>query len=95
MKQYDDTNRGAIWPAKEKKTEKHPDYTGHLNVEGHEYFISAWKKTGDNPKAPVLSFSVKRKDSMPPKDYAQQKEDPKPENTSNYVPPDDIGDLPF
>lgn len=63
MADYDNTNRGAIWGNRDKKTDKHPDFTGSLDVEGVEYWVSAWKrKEGSSEKAPSLSFAVKRKD---------------------------------
>lgn len=61
--EYDNTNRGAIWKNDKKETEKHPDFTGSLNVEGVEYWVSAWKrKPGGSEKAPALSFSIKLKE---------------------------------
>lgn len=63
MSQYDETNRGSIWKNDKKETDRHPDFTGSLNVEGVEYWVSAWKRKPDaNPKAPALSFSVKPKE---------------------------------
>ena len=48
-----------------KETETHPDFTGSLNVEGKEYWVSAWKrKQGANPKSPALSFSIKPKEQQ-------------------------------
>ena len=65
MTDYDNTNRGSIWGNDRKETDKHPDFTGSLNVEGKEYWVSAWKRKPDaNPKAPALSFSVKPKDQQ-------------------------------
>ena len=67
MTQYDNTNRGSIWPNDKKETENHPDFTGSLNVEGKEYWVSGWKRKPDaNPKAPSLSFSVKAKEQQAP-----------------------------
>lgn len=40
---YDNTNRGALFKA-EKKSEKHPDYTGKINIGGTDYYLSAWIK---------------------------------------------------
>ena len=61
--EYDNTNRGSVWVNDKKLTDKHPDLNGSLDVDGVEYWVSAWKrKEGANPKAPVLSFSIKRKD---------------------------------
>lgn len=68
MSDYDNTNRGSIWPNDKKETDRHPDFTGSLNVEGTEYWVSAWKRKPDaNPKAPSLSFSVKAKEEQQPK----------------------------
>ena len=62
--EYDNTNRGSIWKNEKKETEKHPDFTGSLNVEGVEYWVSAWKRKPDaSAKAPALSFSIKPKDA--------------------------------
>ena len=65
MSDFDTTNRGSIWQNENKKTENHPDFTGTLNVEGREYWVSAWKrKPGANPKSPALAFSVKAKEPV-------------------------------
>lgn len=65
MAEYDNTNRGSIWKNDKKETDKHPDFTGSLNVGGVEYWVSAWKrKEGASPKAPALSFQVKPKDEQ-------------------------------
>lgn len=66
MADYDDKNRGSIWKNEKKTTDKHPDFTGSLNVDGKDYWVSAWKrKEGASDRAPVLSFSVKPKDGKP------------------------------
>lgn len=63
MSNYDNRNRGAIWKNDDKQEDKHPDFKGSLNVDGVEYWVSAWKrKDGANPKSPSLSFTVKPKD---------------------------------
>jgi len=63
---YDKTNRGSIWKNDKKETDNHPDFTGSLDVDGVEYWVSAWKRKPDaNPKAPSLSFSIKPKESKP------------------------------
>ena len=59
MTEYDDTNRGALFRA-EKKSDKHPDYTGPLNVQGVDGFVSAWLKESRNGKKYMsLSWSKK------------------------------------
>lgn len=72
-KEFDNTNRGSIWKNEKKETDKHPDFTGSLNVDGHDYWVNAWKrKPGASERAPALSFSVKRKDGNAPKQDAGQ-----------------------
>ena len=76
MSAFDNTNRGSIWPNERKETEKHPDFTGSLNVEGVEYWVSAWRrKQGANPKAPSLAFQIKRKEPPQEKSTTTAAED--------------------
>lgn len=65
MTEYDNTNRGSIWKNDDKQSDKHPDFKGSLNVNGVEYWVSAWKrKEGANPKSPALSMSIKPKEEQ-------------------------------
>ena len=65
-KKFDETNRGAIWKNEKKETDKYPDFTGSINVDGHDYWLSGWKRTPDaSPKSPAMKFTVKRKDGKP------------------------------
>lgn len=78
MSQYDNTNRGALFKNKRKESDNHPDVTGTLNVEGVEYWVSAWTKTGKSGER-FQSLSVKRKDgseSKPAKQAAGIEVDP-------------------
>ena len=75
MKQYDDTNRGAIWPNKKRDKETSPHFTGSLNVEGVEYWVSAWKrKEGASENAPSLSFAINMKQDK--RDFGPRNEQP-------------------
>jgi hypothetical protein len=66
MPEYSNINRGAIWGNDDKREDKHPDFKGSLNVNGVEFWVSAWKrKEGASPKSPALSFSVKPKEEKP------------------------------
>jgi hypothetical protein len=47
MTQYDNTNKGGLWPS-EQKTEKHPNLKGKINVDGKDYYLSAWSTTDKN-----------------------------------------------
>ena len=57
---YDNTNRGALFRVEDKKDEKHADYSGNINVDGTEYWLSGWIKTSKEGKK-YLSLSVKPK----------------------------------
>ena len=85
---YDNTNRGQVWPNKDKQSDTHPDFKGSVNVEGVDYWVSAWKrKEGANPKAPSLSFSIQQKESQEPR---------APEPAQTTAPADDgFDDIPF
>jgi uncharacterized protein (DUF736 family) len=60
-KEYDNTNSGTIFDNDRKEKDTHPDFTGTLNVEGKDYWISAWKKTSKGGKR-FISLAVKPKD---------------------------------
>ena len=60
MSEYDNTNTGALFKA-DKKSDKHPDYTGSLNAGGKDYFISSWLKTS-KAGTKFMSLSVTEKD---------------------------------
>lgn len=71
MADHDNTNRGAIWKNKDKEKDTHPDFTGKLNVNGVEFWVSAWRRKDSAPAtAPALSFSIKPKEdrAAAPKD---------------------------
>lgn len=64
---YDNTNRFAVWPNKNRRQGKNdPHWTGTINIDGREYWMNAWKKKDDAPEnAPSVSGSVKPKDGQP------------------------------
>ena len=57
---YDDNNSGVLFAAREKKTEKSPDYTGKLKIDGVEYKLSGWKRTSPKVKGNFLSLRIAR-----------------------------------
>lgn len=49
---------GTLWPARERKTEKHPHYTGEVLIGGTKYRLVAWKKSGAPGRPDFLSLAV-------------------------------------
>jgi len=63
--EYDNTNSGVLFKNTRKETEKHPDYTGSINIEGTDRWLSAWVKEGKSGKFFSLSIG-KVKEQLPP-----------------------------
>lgn len=61
MTEYDNNNRGAMFRNKDRKSDKHPEYSGSVNVEGVDYWLSGWVKEGKSGK--FFSLSLKPKDA--------------------------------
>lgn len=59
MVEYDNTNRGALFKNNRKAADTHADYTGTLNINGVDHWISAWVKDGKQGK--FFSLSIKPK----------------------------------
>jgi hypothetical protein len=62
MSDFDNTNRGALFRNEDKdpNNDKDRDYNGSLNVNGEEFWLSAWVKTSKAGKK-YMSLSVKPK----------------------------------
>jgi uncharacterized protein (DUF736 family) len=54
---FDNTDRGILFPKKDKKSEKQPDYDGKINVGGKDYALAGWKKTSQKG-ATFLSLKI-------------------------------------
>jgi hypothetical protein len=75
--EYDNTNTGILARNERKEKDTHPDLQGFINVDGKEYWLSAWSKRGKSGKLegkPFFSLSVKPKeDRQEPRKPAQSK----------------------
>lgn len=60
---YDNTNSGVLFVNERKSTDRHPDFTGQVNVEGVEYWMSAWKRKSKNGRG-FLSIALTVKDEF-------------------------------
>jgi hypothetical protein len=68
MSQYSNENSGLLAKNDKQGNESRPDYRGSINVDGREYWLSAWIKQGrDGTKLAgqkYMSLSVKPKDEQ-------------------------------
>lgn len=55
--EFDNTNSGVLFKNQQKDTDKHPDYTGKINVNGKEFRLAAWIKEGKAGKFMSLKVS--------------------------------------
>ncbi len=65
MAEYSDENRGVLFKNDKKESEKHPDYTGRINVGGKEMRLAAWIKEGQKGKFMSLMVSEFQKQEAP------------------------------
>lgn len=72
---YDNTNSGALFKNDRREHDKQPDLRGFVNVEGVEYWVSAWTRTvNSGPRAGerMISMALQPKEDQPAPAPAQQ-----------------------
>ena len=60
---YDNTDRGVLFENDDKRSKKHPDMRGNINVDGREYWLSGWWQQHDR-HGEYLSLSVQPKEEQ-------------------------------
>lgn len=56
-------NSGTLFTNGRKEKDSHPDFTGTAMIDGKEYYISAWTKSGQ--KGAFYSLAFKPKEAKP------------------------------
>jgi hypothetical protein len=85
MAHYDNTNKFTLFRAK-KNSEKSPDYSGEIDIDGLKFRLAAWKRTSKSG-IEYISGAVSSVDE----EYSKK---PKPDTV---VDPDavDLSEIPF
>jgi hypothetical protein len=74
MTNYDDRNRGALFKNERRPTDKHPDYTGEIDVEGVAYRLAGWVRESKIGKK-FLSLAITPLDDQPRRAAPKHEED--------------------
>lgn len=93
---YDNTNTGMLARNERKDKETHPDFTGTINVDGVEFWLSGWTREG-KPGSKMegkryFSLAVKPKEER--QAAPQQRRSPPPARSGGHRDDPD-GDIPF
>lgn len=70
--EYDNTNRGALFKNDDRKTDKHPEYTGVINVGGEEFWLSGWVNKSGKTGRSYFRLSVQPKERPPSRGSSRQ-----------------------
>jgi hypothetical protein len=62
MSGYDNTNKGILSRNDNRTLDTHPEFKGSINIEGREFWLSAWIKERKDGSGRFFSLSVKPKD---------------------------------
>lgn len=79
VQNFDNTNRGALFVNNQRKSEKSPDYSGTLNVDGVEFSLAGWKRKSQKGTS-FLSLKISRKPEIEqrPANAPMRQRDPDP-----------------
>lgn len=71
---FDNTNSGILSRNERKEKDSHPDFSGQINVEGNDYWLSGWVKEKKDGSGKFFSLSVRPKDGAKPAAKPQAKQ---------------------
>ena len=59
---YDNTNTGVLFKNEKKSSEKSPDFTGKVDINGKEYRLAGWFKFGSKSGTKFISLKASEPD---------------------------------
>lgn len=86
MAEYDNNLSGVLFKNDKDGNEKRPDYKGSAEIEGVQYWVSAWIRDGAKGKFMSMKYERKEKQAAAPAPA------PAPVASSGYG---DLSDVPF
>lgn len=72
-KQYDSNLTGVLFKNDKGDNEKRPDYKGSAEIEGVQYWVSAWIRDGAKGKFMSMKYERKEQQSAPKPEQQQAK----------------------
>jgi hypothetical protein len=98
--EYDNTNRGLLSKNDKGDNPNRPDYKGSMNIEGREYWLSAWIKERKDGSGKFLSINAEAKEDRHSGDFHARKRYPQQDahnaaKANAYQPQDDGDHIPF
>lgn len=79
---FDNTNTGILTRNDKGDNERRPDYRGSINVNGEEFWLSAWIKEGR--EGTKLEGQKYMSLSVEPKEQRESKPEPKPQGNTAH-----------
>ena len=64
---YDNSNTGILSRNERRENDKHPEFTGTINIDGTDYWLSAWVRERKDGSGKFFSLAAKPKDQRQPK----------------------------
>lgn len=99
MSEYDNTNKGVLFPNSYKNKSNQPDVRGNINVKGEDFKLAGWVRTKKDSDEKFFALAVEVEEPE-----AQQDQDPigevmttPPPTPVEGLPPSESGDeeVPF
>lgn len=101
MSEYDNTNKGVLFPNSYKNKSNQPDVKGSVNIKGEDFKLAGWIRTKKDSDEKFFSLVVEVEDEVP--EVAQDQDPigavmtaPPPTPIEGLPPSEDGGeDVPF